>query len=178
MKINRALNLVISVDGMFVHSTPISREIFEAYYKVLAKTHATIFSEGLGIVSGPGIAYLALKDMALEMRAWDDVQAGLINEIVRLSNVMIAGDAGWQMVPLQIAIDQKKIDEDSIAEVMGQLVFFTCVSKVLRANLGTEMMTAAAALWGSEVTALSCTDYRSSLPISTAVENTGATAST
>ena len=56
MKINRALNLVIPIDSekgqLFVHSTPISREIFEQYFLVISKTFAAIFSEGLGAIAG------------------------------------------------------------------------------------------------------------------------------
>ena len=181
MKINRVLNLVIGFDDMFVHSTPISREIFEQYFFVISKTHAAIFSQGLGIVAGPGIAYLMLKKVAQELdkgdedEVWKDVQKGLINEIVRLSNVMAKGERGWQTLPLQTMLDQGKIDEDAKAEILGQLVFFTCASKVLRASLGTSMIEAAVGLWGSETTALSSTEYQNSLPTLTPGDNTGET---
>ena len=102
MRINKALNLVIPVDWemggqIFVHSTPISREVFEQYFLVISKTFAAIFSQGLGAVAGPRIAYLMLKKTAEDMGLWAGpagVGAGLMNEMIRLSNVIMPDEKG------------------------------------------------------------------------------------
>ena len=61
MHINRKLNLVIPIeraDGsqIFTHSTPISAEVFDKYFLVIAKTFSAIYSEGLGPLGGPRVA--------------------------------------------------------------------------------------------------------------------------
>jgi hypothetical protein len=52
MKLDRRLNLVLSVtreDGteMWVHHTPIRREIYEQHFLVLTKTISAMYEEGL-----------------------------------------------------------------------------------------------------------------------------------
>ena len=187
MKITRALNLVVPIDWdnggqIFVHSTPIAREVFEQYFLVLSKTFASIFSQGLGAIAGPRIAYLMLKQTAQELGAWDGpagVRGGLLAEIIRLSNVFMPGDGGgWQSIPLQSAIDKQLIDADTIAEIEGELVFFTCVSVMNKKNQIEGIMDTVGGLWGSQTTSLSATEYQTSLTISTTDASTGVTAIT
>ncbi len=64
-RLNRKLNLVIPVDGtlrgtVYVHVTPISREIFEIYFEIFASAHAEMYRQGYGALSGPRIASLLL----------------------------------------------------------------------------------------------------------------------
>jgi hypothetical protein len=181
MQIKKNLNLVIPVDyekggQIFVHSTPISREIFEQYFLVISKTFANIFSQGLGAISGPRVAYLMLKHTATELGMWSGptgVYNGLVNEIVRLSNVVMPDKDGWKTIPLQVAITKKLIDEDTLSEIEGELVFFTCVSKMNKAAQAESIMETATGLWGSQITSLNCTEFKNSCVISTEVESTG-----
>ena len=131
MKINRALNLVIPIDSekgqLYVHSTPISREIFEQHFLVISKTFASIFSQGLGAICGSRIAYLMLKQTAEDMGIWNGVsgvKAGLVNEIIRLSNVVMPSSKGWKTIPLYTAIEKGNLDSETIAEIEGELIFF------------------------------------------------------
>ena len=177
MNINRALNLVIPVelgDGVaYVHSTPISRVIYEQFYLVISKTFTRIFTEGFGTITGSRVAYLILKDVASETNQWSQVENGLINEILRLSNVVILKDSGWATLPLQTVVSQKLIDENDIADIIGELVFFTCVSWVQKRSGTQETLTAVNGLWGSSITSLDCTEYKNSLQTLTKEENTG-----
>lgn len=180
MKINRALNLVIPVETengqLYVHSTPISREIFEQYFLVISKTFASIFSQGLGAISGPRIAYLMLKQTALELGVWHGecgVHAGLVNEIIRLSNVLVSSSKGWKSIPLHTAIQKELIDSDTIAEIEGELVFFTCVSMMNKKSQIEGIMDTVNGLWGSQITSLESMVFMSSLMTSTEVENSG-----
>ena len=184
MKISRALNLVIPVDWenggqIFVHSTPIAREIFEQFFLVISKTFASIFSQGLGAIAGPRIAFLMLKQTAQELGIWDGaggVQMGLVAEIIRLSNVSMPADGGgWQSIPLQSVIDKQVLDPDTIAEIEGELIFFTCVSMMNKRNQIAGIMDTVGGLWGSQTTSLNATEYQASLTISTTVANIGGT---
>src|SRR6266566_2751167 len=71
MQISRNLNLIAPLDTergtVYIHSTPISRAIFEKYYKVLSKTYSALYTDGYAhaAISGPRIAAMLLKDTAL-----------------------------------------------------------------------------------------------------------------
>jgi hypothetical protein len=179
MKINRALNLVMPIDTdtgkVFVHSVPISREVFETYFLVMSKVFAAIFSQGLGAVSGPRIAYLMLQQIATEMGQWEDVKKGLINEIVRLSNVAYLTDKGWQSLPLYTALQQGILSEDDRHDIEGELIFFTLVASMNKRGQILAIMTAVNGLWGSDVSSLDFTAFKNSLPTSTPDDNSGET---
>lgn len=186
MQIKSNLNLVIPVDydkggQIFVHSTPISREVFENYFLVISKTFADIFSQGLGAISGPRVAYLMLKHTAKNIGVWDGpagVKSGLINEIIRLTNVHLPDEKGWKTIPLQVAVSRGIIDEETMAEIEGELVFFTCVSKMNKKNQAKDIMETVNGLWGSLITSLDCMEYKTFLQTSTEAESTGETAIT
>lgn len=182
MKVDRKLNLVIPVerpDGpIYIHSVPISRAVYERHYLILAKTFALIWDEGLRTLSGPSVAAMVLRDVAKGRNVWDGpegVEAGLMAEIRRLSNVSLPGPKGWESIPLQEAIDTDKLDEDEIAEVEGEIVFFTlecCLRQRARLPIFLQVMTQT---WRLGLTSLDATEYNNSLPTLKPEENTGET---
>ena len=180
VSINRRLNLVIPVSTdsgtAFLHSQPISRETFERYWKVLARTHAAFFSQGLGIVSGPSVAVLMLKDVAEEMGVWggsDGVQNGLLNEMRRLTNLIVPGQD-----PIPLANAAGKVSDEDLRDAEGALVFFTCVSAVNKRNQVQGMIEAAGRLWDFRPELSTATELAGSLRISTEAASSGVTAST
>jgi hypothetical protein len=186
MKISRALNLVIPIYDdageqitAYVHSTPISADIFDNYYKPIARAFNQIYSGGYGIGAGPRIAQKLLRDAAKEMGIWEGpagVENGLIGEIHRLTNVLVAGEKGWEMLTFHDAKKRDAIDRDDISVVEGALVFFTLESAMRQKSLLKGILEAAVALWSAQITSFSCTDFRNSLSTSTETANTGATA--
>jgi hypothetical protein len=182
MKINRSLNLVIPVTDddsvLYVHSTPIGREVFERYYLIISKVFAAIYSEGLNVVAGPRVAYLVLKELAKKggPAAEQDVQNGLIAEIRRLTNVCVMNPTGgWEVVPFQSVIDRQMLDDDTIAEVESAIVFFIVNSALHKRGVLTTMLEMMVDLFGWRLTSSNVTEYLSSLPTSTATVNTGET---
>jgi hypothetical protein len=176
MKIDKRLNLVTEVETengtVFVHSAPISREVFEKYFLVISKTFAAIIGEGLSFVSGPRVAALMLKKIATDSGVWDGrdgVNNGLMAEIRRLSNVVMSSENGWRTYPLQDVIDKSMLDDSDIAEVEGLIAFFICASAMSRKN-ELRAVLERMALWGSLITSLNSTEYAASLPISTPEE--------
>lgn len=170
MKIDKKLNIVVEVETsegtVFVHSTPISRAVFEKYFLIIGKTFSAIISEGLSFVSGPRVAAMMLKKIAQDAGVWegrDGIENGLMAEIRRLTNIIIPGPEGWKTAPFQDAIDKKMIDEDDIGEVEGIITFFICASAMTRK---TEILPILERmrLWGALVTSLNCTEYGASLP--------------
>src|SRR6185437_16466675 len=106
MKINDALNVVLPVrdgpSGTEVSSfhTPISREVFEANYRLLAYTKANLAAEGIyyQMDSGPRIAAMVLRDKAIhDAEGLGDVDASgkpsaraaesLFQELKRLTTI-------------------------------------------------------------------------------------------
>lgn len=182
LRIDDRLNLVIPLyrdDGaLYVHTAPLSREVFEQHYMVIAKAFTAMTTEGLSVVAGPRVAALVLKDMAQQMGRWDGpqgVERTLMNEYVRLSNVAVPGEAGWEQMPLAVALNKHLLTEDEKAEVIGAIVFFTCNSALHRKDVLEVVLNNLCDLWGTQTTSLGFTEFTGSLPTLTAGENTGAT---
>lgn len=180
MKINRDMNLVVPVDldkgTAYVHSMPISKEVYREHFLILSKTFSAIFSEGLGVVAGPRIAYLMLESVAKNMKIWEGatgVRNTLVNEVIRLSSLVYPEDGkGWDNIPLEVAFDKGLVDPD---EVLGELIFFTCVCAINKPQQAMKLMETVGGFWNSVTTSLNVTEWMRSLPISTQVANTGET---
>jgi hypothetical protein len=164
----------------YAHSTPLSVETVEKYFMVLAQTHAAIFNQGLGIAGGPPIAMMLLKKIATDDKILDGpdgVQAGLINEMKRLTSVIVPAPDGkgpWQQVPLGVAVDRHIISDEDRREVENAIAFFMSVSAVLNRAQRKDMLTASADLWGAQISLLNSTEFAASLATSTATANSGA----
>ena len=176
--INRRLNLVIPVEqssGMlYVHSSPIAPDVFEKYYLVISKTFSEIYAQGLNVWAGPRVASLILKDVADKLGTKDDVEKGLLSEIRRLTNCCVQKESGgWDIVPYQTLFQNKQIDAKDLSEVENALVFFTVASSMHRKNQVPAILDGVAELWEAQVTSSNCTEFASSLPISTKADATG-----
>jgi hypothetical protein len=179
MKLNEKLNLVVPVyedDGetirAYVHSTPISREVFEENFLLISKTFTDIHARGLGEVAGPRIASMMMKAVAKSQR--NEAQAlSLMNEIRRLTNVLVRTDKGWEMIPFHEVVERKTISDDDLSEVENAIVFFIVISAMQRRQLLHEMLPGAASLWGAQTSLLGCTAFAASLPTSIAAVNIG-----
>lgn len=182
MRIDEKLNLIIPVprDGgrtIYVHAAPLSREAFEANYLVLSKTFALIMAEGLTVISGPRVALYALRDVAKQMKIWDGpegVERSLVAEIVRMANVAVVTDHGWQAVPLHNAVADGLFTEDEKAEVLGAITFFIVNSAMHKKDILRKILESLNDLWGTQTSSLGLMEYVASLPSLTPAANTGA----
>ncbi|EFG1349092.1 hypothetical protein BR162_003977 [Escherichia coli] len=183
MKISRNLNLIIPVrtekGNGWVHATPISKEVFKEHFFILSKTFSAIFSEGLGVVAGPRIAFLMLARISRDSGIWDDdkgVRNTLVNEIIRLANLVYPVEGkGYDTIPLDMALEREIVELDDVA---GELVFFTCVSSINTPEQTEQMMLVVSGMWNSRTSSLSLTEWIASLPTLNPVASSGATAST
>jgi hypothetical protein len=189
MKIDRKLNLVIPVERedkttLWVYVTPIRKEVFETYYLVLAKTFSQLTRNGLDPRSGPSVAALMLRDVATntsrdtELNWWDGDdgvggKAGLLAEMVRLSNCLVGTDDGWQTMPLQDAIGKGLVTDEEKGEVMNLLAFFTVSSLVAPRNDRPILINGMAAIYNLETTSLLFTEWGNSLKMRTAAVSSG-----
>jgi hypothetical protein len=177
IKLNRKLNLVLDIDvdvgKIYVHSVPISREVFEDNFLVISRAFTAVYTNGLGPVTGPRVAALLVKQEAQALNVWDKTKQSLFAEIHRLTSVMVPTDTGWDTIPFSVACSRGIIDEDVASEVENSLVYFTCASSI---HLKTEMgiaLEGLSTLWGALTTSLNATDFMRSLQTSTQGETTG-----
>lgn len=177
--INKKLNLVLPVETesgkIWVHSVPISREVFESNYLLLTKTLASLYANGIGPAFGPRIARLAIKDVAKEMNEDEDISVNLINEIQRLTNFLMPSNngAGWQTIPFHEVVNKKLVDEVLIAEVENAVIYFIVASAV---HLKSELQMAMQGLktnWKAQIISSNVTEYGNSLTTLTPQENIG-----
>ena len=184
MKIDRNLSLVMQVQTdkngtVYIHSTSVSRSVFEQFYLELGKVFSQCFdsiNQAHLALSAPQLAYPALKSIATKAGNWDGaggVKFGLINEIIRLTNVIVSTEKGWETMPFDIAVKNEVLNEDEEAEAISSLVFFTAISKVAPKDLKNSFLEMAGALRSWELTFSECTEYTNGLPILTKKESTG-----
>ncbi|ECD5986354.1 hypothetical protein E2H14_05990 [Salmonella enterica subsp. enterica serovar Muenchen] len=183
MKIARNLNLIIPVQTekgkAWIHATPISKEVFKEHFFILSKTFSAIFSEGLGVVAGPRIAYLMLERISRDSNAWEGDKGGrntLVNEVIRLANLVYPVEGkGYDTIPLDMALEREIIDLD---EVAGELVFFTCVSSINSPVQAKGTMDVVNGIWSTQCSSLNLTEWIASLPTLKPAASSGATANT
>ncbi|ELO3153908.1 TPA: hypothetical protein JTP02_004212 [Escherichia coli] len=183
MKISRNLNLIIPVrtekGNGWIHATPISKEVFKEHFFILSKTFSAIFSEGLGVVAGPRIAFLMLERISRDSGIWDDdkgVRNTLVNEIIRLANLVYPVEGkGYDTIPLDMALEREIVELDDVA---GELVFFTCVSSINSPEQAKGTMDVVNGIWSTQCSSLNLTEWIASLPTLKSAASSGATANT
>lgn len=182
MRMQKNLSLTFPVDlpdGSIGHiySLPISRSVFETYYAELGAVFTKCFAGDDAkhiALSAPQLCLPALKQVARDMGTWDTpggVQAGLINELKRLTSVAYVGASGWETMPLDICIKRDIVDEDTESEVLSALCFFSAISRVAPKNLAGTFLQMAGSLRNWQTTASTFTEHLDSLPTSTPVES-------
>lgn len=188
MQITETLSIALPVGEAQAFHTPISREVFEANYRILAATKASLAGKGLQyqMSAGPRIASLTLLDECREdsMERGNLDNAGnpsdlkaraLLAEIKRLTMILIPSTTGYDMVPVDTAISRGAIDSDDWREVESSLVFFTCHVALATKGERAALIRATASLLNGVSTSSDISEYASSSLTSTTAEpSTGA----
>lgn len=191
MQITDSMNLALPVgDGLTAYHTPISRAIYEMHYGVINAVKAALSRKGIHyqMGSGPRIANLVLKDEgekdAVEResfdangRAVDDRTSALLSEIKRLTTLLIPSANGYDMVPVDAAISQGKIDAEDWSELEAAIVFFTCHAVTTRKANRASIAKATASVLNGSITSSAPMEYAASLQTSTTAAPTPKTAS-
>lgn len=178
MKINKKLNLQITLqneDGQdfTIYSQPVAREVFNKFYLPLSRMFTEITAMNL-LVMAPQVAANMLQDIAKDLNMLEDVKS-FMAELRRLTSVITATDAGWQPVPLDVAINRELLDDDDLALIEGSLVFFTAVSFIAVKQDRGPLLNGAAAMWGLQTTSSDITALLNSLPTLSGTANSGET---
>jgi hypothetical protein len=183
MQITDSLNLAVPFgNGMVAYHTPISRDIYEQHYAVLHATLAAMGRKGVHYLrtSGPSIAHMVLKDEGKRdaaERGEEDRTPALLGEIRRLTNVLVPGVAGYDLLPVDAAISMGKLDEEDWGELEAQIVFFTCLVQTAKKADRTMVAASVASTVDGSITSSAPMEYIASLQKSTKVEPIPVTAS-
>lgn len=196
MRLTKGLHFAFEVESenhgtIHVHTAPISRATFEAYFFELKAAFEACFNAGdpmTFVLTGPQIAYAALKSAAVGRGTWEaqrdkqgipipnaptSVQDGLINELTRLTNIAFAsGGGGWQPMPMATAVAREILDEEAHFEILGLLCFFSAASKVGPRDVVQDMLTMMEEAGKWRFGSWNSTAYVASLPTSTPDANT------
>ncbi|GGA00489.1 hypothetical protein [Dyella caseinilytica] len=189
MRIDEKLNLVIPLSSddknvsLYVYHIPISREVFEQNYRVMAATQAYIASKGVRFQfgTGPRIATLTLKEEGLREAAQrgevdkdgkpvDRATDALLLEIRRLTTILAPGSQGYETLPIDTAIQRGLLDEDDWRETESILVFFTFQYALEQKSKKRDMAMAIASVTKAVITSSTPTEFLNSLQTSTKVE--------
>lgn len=188
VSIDKNLNLLITVDreggeALHVHCQPISYDVFQRYWLVLSKVYTALTTQGLGAIGGAVCAHLLLEDVArntlrADGRNWwegaDGVEHGLLDEIVRLSNVMtLEGEQGWQPTMLSVARSRGLFSDEEWGEVLAQATFFSVIWRTAPKRNRVGVVRGASFLNGSLPTSWDTTELRNFLMMWTAVASIG-----
>jgi hypothetical protein len=177
--INKKLNLVIPIDEgettkAWIHSTPLSYEVFESNYLLLIKTLSYLYANGIGPLMAIRVAKLALNDVSKQLDDTTVASEGLINEITRITQVLMPDETGrWKATPYGLIKSRNLLSAERFREVENALVYFIVASAV---HLEDEMPMAYQGLkqiWKAQTTSLNATEYGNSLPTSTPTESIG-----
>lgn len=186
MKIDDSLRLVLPFgDGLQAYHTPISRPVYEANYTIINATKATLAAHGVHyqVRSGPLIAGLTLRDVGRreaensgsldqDGNVVDAKTPAFLAELKRLTMVLCPGTSGWDLLPVDAALSQGKVDADDWPEVESAIVFFTAHALTCRKADRVGVATATAKVLDGSITSLEPMAYADSLQTSTKAEPT------
>jgi hypothetical protein len=159
-----------------VHVAPILNETFKTYYAPISRTYTELFTGGGGDITGPRVAAFALEEHAKKLGTWDGkdgVKHGLMEEIKRLSNVVMLTEDGWKTLPYADAVRMNVFTPDDFQEVEHVLCFFTVVSAMVPKAQQKGHLDFMAQFWSVRPEPLDFTGFVAGLKTSNEVESTG-----
>lgn len=168
--------LVPVMNKLYSHSTPVEEATFERYGLLLGEVMAKVYGKGFGVGMSGRLALLLVKQLAAEEGEdyLADVQAGLINEIDRLTSIIVLDPAtGWGPMPISIAAKNDIISDREYKEVISNAVFFTAVSWLQTPKEQKGYVFPMMRIYNAQIVSSTATDFTNSLKMSMPAESTG-----
>ncbi|HGK7507599.1 TPA: hypothetical protein ACJ569_003559 [Kluyvera cryocrescens] len=170
VKIDRKLNFVSTVireDGtlLYLHAVPLPYEVVEENCVLLGSMFNNFFSM-VGGIGAPRVAAMMLRKALKAQQEREPGAPTIIDDMQRLTTVVWNDDGVWKTTPLDTAFKQGIISPDEYREVEGEVVFFMVASAIQKANLIAATVGQALDAYNGQLTSLTSTGYRDSLPTS------------
>ena len=153
MRIGRDLKLVGKVENVVFHAEPISYDMFSSNIVVLSMLKKEL-AEKANLIDWAGGCYLFFKQIFGD----DDSAKKLIAELGRGVYIIDGG----KRTQLEMAVDKGIIDNETLDEIYGKLLFFALnVFLPLKHLVATEgkLKVALAVSADCQTTLLNCTDF-------------------
>lgn len=170
MKITDTLAVTFKIGAIDAYHSPLSKEAFEASFRLIAATKAALFdtTDKALVIDGPNLALLVLKDEGARLakkreEPGDGGAESLIAEITRLTMVVMPGPEGLDLTPVSAA----GIDADEWEEALSALVFFTVNYALTPKSEKPDRVGSLAAILDFSTTSLSAEAWMNSLKTST-----------
>lgn len=174
MRIDGDLRMVFDVGASKAYHVPLSRDLYDVYYDVIASAAGKLFAKGgyYQVVAAPRIAARVLRDEG-DRPDPDTGEArkrgtALLQELQRLTTILVHDDTGWHEMPVAAALARKAIDAEDWDDCEAEIVFFTCHYWMSSRTRRSAVVDAVASAVGASATSLTPTAYCASLTTSTA----------
>lgn len=164
-------------DTVTAYHTPISREIYEANFRLLGETKIALIGENIRhayMASGDATLYLVQcgQEMAAQRGGTGDFGAtALLADIKRLTLILAPGPHGWGSVPVDVALASGQITADEWADTEAALVFFTAWMAGVSRKDRVAQLNFSAQLIGGSTTSSSPAELISSLQQQSPTDN-------
>lgn len=174
MEINGDLNIVIPIDDpLRAFSAPLPEAVFKANYRVLARASEEIFGRGMkaALLTGSRTAALAIADAGKKVaeedgKEGDSGAASFLAEIRRITTILAPTDSGFDMLPVDQAIQAGKITAEDWDDVLGELCFFMLGSQFETRRMRAGLLQFLTGALNCSLTSLNCEDFAASLTTS------------
>jgi len=165
----------VEIPVAYAFHAPITREVYEANYRILSLAKSVIYGKGLPFAMGTGqlIASLVLKEECRrdgEERGIadpDHAARAFLEELKRLTMIVGPGERGFKPLPVNSAISSGMISSEEWEEAESMLVFFTLTFCLVRNARKRTVMDSAAFILGGGLVSLNCTEWAASSATST-----------
>ncbi|MDE2469952.1 MAG: hypothetical protein KGL35_14725 [Bradyrhizobium sp.] len=175
--INADLKLVVPLrvddegePALYAYHTPISLEVYEANFRLLGDAKTAIMGDNARhafMARADAPLYLREAGRALALARGVDGDGGasaLLSDLKRLTLVLVPGAQGWDMLPVDTAIQRNAIDVDDWADAEADIVFFTVWAAGSGRKGRAAQMAFAARLINGQTTSLQPMEWTASLP--------------
>ena len=185
MEINGDLNIVIPIDDpLRAFSAPLPEAVFKANYRVLARASEEIFGRGMkaALLTGSRTAALAIVDAGKKVAEEDSKEGdsgatAFLSEVRRITTILTPTDSGFDMLPVDQAIQSGKITAEDWDDVLGALCFFMLGSQFETRRARAGLLQFLTKTLNCSLTSQNCGDFADSLTIPNAVPTKKAKAS-
>ena len=185
MEIDGDLNIVVPIeDPIRAFSAPLPEAVFKANYRILSRANEEIFGRGMksALLTGPRTAAFAIAEAGKSIAEEDGKEgdtgaAAFLAEMKRLTTILTPTDSGFDMLPVEQAVQSGKITADDWSDVLGAICFFMLGSQFETRRARAGLLQFLTKTLNCSLTSQNCGDFADSLTIPNAVPTKKAKAS-